>query len=239
LAAIKNADHLSKLSGRMFWVLIITHLVFTTACLIVALRIIRAKSDGDGDRPANPKSADNKESSPLATLFSLVVLSWAVVLVLYRPEPTKEPTKETPTHSASPRPVSNPYPVRQLGPVPIFPKSLPASLSDNSPEPEEIGPLRQALQDANPKSGDVLLLLGSADCTPFRGNEKREKNTKDANSELAERRAKTVGNRQEPTAEKLGVVIRSKALQQHSSCKEAPDLRGVYSFLIRSANLGH
>jgi hypothetical protein len=86
--------------------------------------------------------------------------------------------------------------------------------------PSEIDPLKKQLSE-NAKNGDLLLLIGSADCVPSR--------KPIDNYTLAFNRASEVSNR----LQNVVGVPDIRVLPQYDHCQGNADLRAVYPFLIR------
>jgi hypothetical protein len=79
------------------------------------------------------------------------------------------------------------------------------------------------------KSGDILLLLGSADCRAVK------KGGRWSNNEaLAAARADSAKHGLDGKPELSGVRVQAKPLPQHIGCRPSPDVRAVYPFLIQS-----
>jgi hypothetical protein len=79
-------------------------------------------------------------------------------------------------------------------------------------------------------AGDMLLLVGSADCKPFRqGGDGLD------NPMLAQNRARAVSEWLKPEMDARGVRVQVVPLDQHKSCRESEELRAVYPFLVHGA----
>lgn len=87
--------------------------------------------------------------------------------------------------------------------------------------------LRKQLDEKGPGKGDILLLLGSADCTPMRNG---------GNKKLAEDRAESVakGLRTSDLTKARDVMIDTYVLPQYTGCHADQNMRAVYPLLIRS-----
>ena len=75
------------------------------------------------------------------------------------------------------------------------------------------------------RSGDVLILLGSADCRAIHA-------PGDSNEMLAKRRADAVRNLLLPRNLLDPESIRTQSLLQHEKCRQSGDLRAVFPVLI-------
>jgi hypothetical protein len=76
----------------------------------------------------------------------------------------------------------------------------------------------------------MLLLVGSADCIPFRQAGDGHNNTA-----LAMERAKAVQEKLKPEMDARGVRLKMYNLDQHEGCRQTDVLRAVYPFLIHDA----
>jgi hypothetical protein len=83
--------------------------------------------------------------------------------------------------------------------------------------------LARSLEDESPKKGDILLLLGSADCTRY----------SKSNRQLALERAARISDELGPSLHGARVEDRYVLAQHGDGCKENMDLRSVFSFLIQ------
>lgn len=108
-------------------------------------------------------------------------------------------------------------------------KSLPAITRMGNSRPPEVDPTK--IEDlaselrAQGKEGDILLLLGSADCLPTRPN-----GVWKDNEELAGARANSVLTGLQGKLH--GVQSKSLAMPQYERCAKTLDMRAVYPFLI-------
>jgi preprotein translocase subunit SecG len=225
VAAIKNADHLSRLGRFSFGLLLILFALVVAALLFFCFMQRGNSSAKDTEETGGGNGEDEKKvvESPLNITFSLAVLLWAAIIVAYRAEKPPSPTKgSTPTAGQT---VSE----KLLSPVSGFqPYSSDVSkISKQYPEP--ISTLMSEVSMADPKPGDLLLLLGSADCTAIR---KRRM----TNGDLALYRAAAV---QKILQDQLrdSVRIEAKSLHQHESCSQSEDLRAVFPVLIQAKTL--
>ena len=161
-----------------------------------------------------PKASS--EGSLLTVGFSVLVLAW-VMLWTQRPQ-VSPPLPGQPTSQI----VAGPPSPSQLVPAPDFPLSS-VQFAKGSSTPTNIEPLTNSLS-GKVKTGDTLLLIGSADCAPI-------KKPLD-NYIVASNRASEVLKALKK--EHQGLEIQTIVLPQYSDCKETPSLRAVFPYLIRS-----
>ena len=143
------------------------------------------------------------------------MLGWAVVMVAYHvsaepPRPGEAKKEEVSVLS-----------VKRLAPVPVFMRG--------NADPGTAKAYRE-LKDsfvASRREGDMLLLLGSADCIEI------HKRAKD-NAELATKRAANV--RSQLLVDHAGKEgeIEIDSLPQYRRCGEMEDLRAVFPFLVHA-----
>ena len=213
LTAIKNAEKLSRLDRRMFWVAMVTFLGVAVVFLIWGMVRMR---EGDEGRADLDKGGEKKKlDSPLTIGFSALVLGWALVMVAYHagaepPKPGEAKKEEVSVLS-----------VKRLAPVPVFMRG--------NADPGTAKAYRE-LKDsfvASRREGDMLLLLGSADCIEI------HKSAKD-NAELATKRAANV--RSQLLIDRAGNEgeIEIDSLPQYRRCGEMEDLRAVFPFLVHA-----
>jgi len=161
----------------------------------------------------------NKDS--LLTLgFSLLVLTWTILLVAHRPEVYPPPFSDSNSKGIS---------ESLLDPAPKFDTGSwePVDLS-------EIEQLKKKLPVKGTGKGDILLLIASADCTAIKGRDHSPRN----NMELAEFRANRLREILQSAGfgEKGDLEIRTELLPQYGGCKGMKDLRAVFPFLITLTN---
>ena len=148
------------------------------------------------------------------TLFSFAILLWALMVVCYRAPAEKK--NEPPVQPASTK---------------VTAMMLP-SITDFSPyssavpnQETTIAGLASSAAEKGARSGDVLILLGSADCQAIHA-------PGDSNTSLAERRANAVRNLLLPRNLLNPTSIRVELLHQQEKCTESGDLRAVFPILI-------
>ena len=159
----------------------------------------------------------SSEGSLLTVGFSVLVLAWAMLLVAERPQVS--PLR--PSHYTS-QIVAGPPSPSQLVPAPDFPLSS-VEFAKGSGTVTDIRELKTNLS-GKVETGDMLLLIGSADCAPI-------KKPLD-NYIVASNRASEVLKALKK--EHQGLEIQTIVLPQYSDCKETPSLRAVFPYLIRS-----
>ena len=151
-------------------------------------------------------------ASPLAVGFSLAILIWAVVFVARPPEPKHEAkvTINPLMHDSLEEPISH------------FASGH--SMFEKPDENLQLRQLREAVEPYKNQKGDLLLLLGSADCSEIRNSEM-------TNNLLAQRRALGVReNLQKYLGTDLNIEIVTP--NQHQNCMGSGDMRAVFPILI-------
>jgi len=212
LTAIKNAEKLSRLDPWMFWAAMVAFLGVAVVFLVVGLWRMRAGNEGRAD--LDEGGEEKKLDSPLTIGFSALVLGWAVVMVAYHA------TAETPKQGEKKEEVTV-LSVKQLKPVPVFVRG--------NADPGKAKAYRE-LKDsfvASRREGDMLLLLGSADCIEI------HKSAKD-NAELAMKRAANVRSQLLVDGTGKEGEIEIDSLPQYRRCGEMEDLRAVFPFLVHA-----
>jgi hypothetical protein len=205
------APHLPSPNGRLLWIAVITLLAF--GGLLLWRGAVRQWYP--------PGMDQRKNESLLVDGISLFVLASVLVYL---------------AHAASvPRlPQSSPPPehVHPVG-VAVFPLTSVTGFMpgrEESSDPNAVQPLVKDLYEYKVQGTDILLLLGSADCTPI----KPRRGISD--EILAKSRANWVAGRlnQSPGFAEITVPqIAAPLLPQHSSCTGTKNLRAVHAFLIQ------
>jgi hypothetical protein len=232
LAAVQNADHLSKYGGSGFWAIAV--IIFVAVCVLMwGPSWLVAKDTGKG------KDGEKTQlvSFPVMS-FSVFVLGWTFVVVAHCSDcpTTKSPEVPCPNLTCTvPIPCcANVPPGREPSPSstaidkPVLLETRPYFASGKSdkydfatkhhPPPGASKSLDDLLGKI--KDGDLLLLLGSTDCKPFsRGN-----------GTLAAEREKTLGD----DIHRIRPALRIERvdIQQHDLCKDMDELRTVFPVLI-------
>jgi hypothetical protein len=162
----------------------------------------------------------SKIESPLSLFFSALVLLWALLVICYR-------QKES-------IPVQPPAPISSellLPPITGF-------IAGNSKYLDKNRILEQVTQQtiqkhkSDIKPEDLLLLLGSADCTAVR------KSLRKTNGDFASERADEVTDIVKGMKLLPEDHVIPMPLYQHESCKESADLRAVFPVLIKAEKSG-
>jgi hypothetical protein len=216
-AAIKGSEHLSRLSPITFYGVLVLFAAAGVFAVIFGWRQTRrganspvdARVAGEGNRPARGKMVE----SPMNTLFSFAILLWAVIMVCYRVpgEPVKPP----------PPPASTKVTMKMLPAIRDF-----SAYSQTVPNQEAtIASLANSAVANGARGGDLLILLGSADCRAIHA-------PGDSNSSLAKRRADAVRNLLLPRNLLDPENILADSLYQHEQCRESGDVRAVFPVLV-------
>src|SRR6202035_170882 len=82
------------------------------------------------------------------------------------------------------------------------------------------------VSNAAAKPGDLLLLLGSSDCTSI------QKSKDMTNKELARSRAENVRRMLLDSGPLTEKDVQAESLYQHQNCRESDDMRAVFPVLI-------
>lgn len=221
IAAVEHAEHLSKLCKGGFWGVAVVSLVIAGALIGVGIRRER------GLPPMTDRTGPGGEKKQLVSFvtmgFSMLILVWTFVVVGSCTDCsgcTGKGEAETPKCPNPPPPASSP----QTGVLKVIPlEPLPLFKAGSSRSVSGVDRLAQSLADKHPKENDVLLLLGSADCT---------RNSK-GNQQLVLDRAAKVSADLGPFLHKARVDDGNVLPQYKDGCRENKDLRTVFSFLIQ------
>jgi hypothetical protein len=190
------------------------------------LSVIRSKD------PEPVKTGSLVGAALLAFAFSAALLA-VVPPLLFHSEPVP------PQPAACPQ-CPPPTSVMAAEKISVF--SLPAikdlgdgrGAKDKKVDPTKIHQLTNNIEEKKAHDGDILLLLGSADCIPTRP--KKDGGLWDSNDELAKARADWVSTGLDGKAAVRGVKIEALPLPQHAHCGTTLDLRAVYPFLVHAEN---
>jgi len=163
------------------------------------------------------RSIAKDRDSFLSLGFSLLVLTWSILLVTQRPSVDAPPPDHLQSLGATESPLSQRRPKFEKG-----------SWEPNNPS--EIDALKERLPEKGKGRGDVLLLIPSADCTPLKPRVNGPRN----NTELAEYRADRVRRilKDSGFGGPDDLEIRAEVMPQRDGCDEDKDLRTVFPFLI-------
>jgi hypothetical protein len=219
IAVIEHAEKLSRLDFGSFWVVL--GIFGVIALVLIGLPFSRWGRDGG---PADVSARGEKKKVDFLPVmgFSLLVLLFVLVYLGYRQQPEQKgscPICIAP--GPPPTPAMSKLQIDPIDHTPLFEPGLHEHFRGSAEQ------LKQILE--NTHEGDTLLLLGSADCTSYTGE----------NAKLAQERANTIKKALESDADKRKVDIEARALKQHDSCKAADQLRAVFPVLIRPVSSGH
>jgi hypothetical protein len=238
--AFRHADKLSKVNESMYWAILRGFLLCAAILLLLFLAtaildLRKSNKPGVDPVPSAPpvtppaptswfeklenflvKGSESKseiKENYLSSLgFSLLVLLWAAVMVLYE---APQQTKKIPASDGSVAQES--IMVRPLVPLSDFVKGYP-EIKDQAQRDAWV----RSVLSTNIKPGDVLFLLGSTDCSRFRGG----------NSTLAQQRADQASMWLEPLRSR-GVEVVPGATTQQPECAPSDKLRAVFPFWIQ------
>ena len=165
------------------------------------------------------KSAPLLEDALISSGLALLVLLWVALLVPHR----------VPSAPSNPLPPPPPSAYSIAAPVPLDPSSF--AKGDWS-HPSHIEDLVTSLRGANPSPDDLLVLIGSADCTRVKPGAELPRN-----QDFAARRASQTWEaiNRDPGRPATLPRVQQIALPQYESCKDAEKLRAVFPYLLRAA----
>jgi heme/copper-type cytochrome/quinol oxidase subunit 2 len=222
-AVIKNPEHLSRLSwGGFFFVLIIFSAVTIVLLYLCRQQFLHHLSprDEEGEGSDGKHRTESKAvESPLNIVFSLAVLLWAVMIACYRAEPAIGPVQP----ATAPRLILH----ASLLEPPLsgfLPNSADPTKTTNPRA--DLGTLKTNVSNAGAKPGDLLLLLGSSDCTSI------QKSKDMTNKDLARNRAENVRHMLIASGPLTDKDVQAESLYQHQNCRESEDMRAVFPVLI-------
>jgi hypothetical protein len=213
--AIKEAEHLSRLDVGSYRLAEWAFLLLLAAFALLAFwKILK----GNESSSATPKGDQKKSKveSPLSLLFSLLVLLWALLVICYRQQQTVPVQPPPPTISSD----------LSLPSVSGFV----AGSSDKFLPKNTLDEFKQRLTKARAESiqpDDVLLLLGSADCTAVR------RSLETTNNQIARNRATTVAGIVRDMKLLPDDHVFDGSLYQSDRCTQSADLRAVFPVLIK------
>ncbi|RXH55719.1 hypothetical protein [Granulicella sibirica] len=246
---VKHADQYAKLSDKMYWWVLGGYLGISFAltvlfCLAIwrSLKIAgektrvaelmmgkaekepreeenQDKEDEDGAKDGKGKKSDKERekgflSSSSSLGYSVLVLLWAFAITAY-PAPSRGSAPGVETTALRPE---------ELSPVRQYVKGHELLRDSDKDQPRILG---DSLAKMHLTPHDIVLLLGSTDCTPFR------KGGEGNNPDLAQKRAVELGKALATRSELKDIHFTPLAVKQHERCLESADLRAVYPFLIR------
>ena len=218
IAVIEHAEKLSRLDAGSFWVVFVVFIAIALG--LIAWPFSRWGRDRDSADVSVRGEKKKVDSLPVMG-FSLLVLLFVLVYLGYRQQPEQKgscPICIPP--GPPPTPAISKLQIDPIEHTPLFDPGLHEHFRGSEEQ------LKQILK--NTREGDTLLLLGSADCTSYTGE----------NAKLAQDRANTIKKALESDANRGKVDIEARALKQHDSCKAADQLRAVFPVLIRPVSAG-
>lgn len=225
-----------------FWVIVASLASVGAAIALIGTALVRLRGQGNHPHPPAPvpgpiyapeEEREEKNRQGLLSI-SLLVYGFSAVLLALVPallfnseavHPEKKDCPQCPVTSAMP-----------AGQISVFPLSGINKLGDGGKATDsKINPTRiqnlvkEAVDLHGARAGDILLLLGSADCIPttLGGLWKN-------NEELEKARANWVKNALEGQPELSGLSRQTSTLPEYSGCRKSPDVRAVYPFLIHA-----
>jgi hypothetical protein len=229
---LEHPEHFSHLEpsrfSQVFYLFVGVTVVLVGMC---GFKIIRRDSSGANSSPKDAHSDDHQSrDAPLTLTFATFVLLWSLIGLAFHAEPQGDAhqvgggvTDTTKVgQAAPPRKTGSIWEIKPLEPVLSFGRgkhTLPGGLASARA-------FEQALKGASIKPSDVLLLIGSADCTPIRHTRKS------TNKDLAEMRASWLREQLDPLS--LKANARVVPIEQHEDCGASPGLRAVFPVLIRA-----
>jgi flagellar basal body-associated protein FliL len=216
------------------WVVAVSATSTVAGALLIVLAIVRLSAREGHQHPmgamATPEEERKEKNRQSLLAISLVVYGLSAILIALVPAmvfhseeitPDKKPPQATVMSSVS---VSKLSPISNLGDG--------GKPSDKIIDPNRILTLTKDATTHKTRAGDILLLLGSADCRPTKS--KARGGLWNNNEELADARANWVKKGLNGQLELSGVRVEARPLPQHSGCRETPDVRAVYPFLIQA-----
>lgn len=217
IAMIEHAEHLSKFCGKEFWGLIAIFGVIAIVLMVVGF-FVEGPADTDSGGGAK------KIASPLTMGFSLMILVVSFAVVARCPSCSSCGGGAGVDHGPGPSPGNSHVSVLNSTDVtsltkPLFGegKSSPASKVD-----ELKGEVLAGF-----KTGDKLLLLGSADCTRYsKGNDQL---AQDRSNEIKSQLKQLI-----PSLKDDDFVVASNSLPEYVTCQKTDNMRAVFPFLIHT-----
>ncbi len=225
-AMVTAARHLPKPGGTFYsWII---GLLFAAGLLLLLYGLYQQKRDQvPHTSPAHPLPLDvpppegspeeQTPDSPLILGFSLVLLA-ATLAFLAQPPAS---SNNEPVTSSNQRYEVTATPLDAV-------KSFGTSNDADKPETSQIEALKRQLAGIKTQSSDLLLLIGSADCTPITRRDSPWKTNDELAGARAEYLRKALAN-----PGPGGPVPTIFPLLQHPTCKPDAGLRAVYSSLFQ------
>ena len=200
---VAAAPHLTGLSGYLLWIAVLA--LIGSGILIGAFAALR--------------SPEAVKESLVVWSVSLCVLGAALACLPHFPHRQRqEPVASTPRGAET-------LDISHLDPVTGFALGA-KGLAGSHP----LAGFAKQLRDHNTKPSDILLLVGSADCTRVKPN------VRETNDTIAQGRAHWVATNLGPSEGLPSAALpqlQEQGLPQHSACASASDLRAVQALLIQ------
>jgi hypothetical protein len=228
--AIKEAEHLSRVDVGSYRIAEWSFVLLLVAFAVLAFWKI-AHSDNTpppapGVEGKSKLESPSKVESPLSLLFSALVLLWALLAICYRQE--HAPVPPTP-------PPANQKPIVGYRVLPAIPGFVPGR-SDQLKSGKGLHAVAQEIvqeaHDRGARPDDMLVLLGSADCTAVR------KPKELSNQALASNRATGLAAAVDSLKQFSPDHVKAESLHQGDSCTGSADLRAVVPLLIKQEYAG-
>jgi len=221
-------------SGQVpFWIIAVSLTATGVGALLIVDGLFQLRKDRMTDLAAPTASTEEERKERTRRSFeaaSLLVYGFSALLVALVPamvfngdDVGKKPCLDC-SHSA----------VMPPGELSVSKLSSMTSLGDGDEivDSARIQALISNASSMGMKSGDILLLLGSADCRAVKKGGRWPNN-----EALAAARANSAMQGLDSRPELSGVRVQAKPLPQHIGCAPSPDVRAVYPFLIQSKQL--
>jgi len=219
--AIKEAEHLARLDTTSYRIAEGAFLLLLVGFALLAWQKIRSSEGGSHSARGGEEEGKGKIESPLSLLFSALVLLWALIAVCYRYEPAPAPG------SPPPPPEKVKLDSKLLPSVHGFVAKRWDALISSQSKKEIAQQVVGAARDEGARPDDLLVLLGSADCTAVHTPKEL------TNKALAQNRATWLKVGIENTNWFNADHVIAGSLYQNEKCTESADLRAVFPVLIR------
>jgi hypothetical protein len=223
--AIKEAEHLARLDTTSYRIaecsFVLLLLVFA---VLAALRIFIPEPVPPA--PVAGEKEKAKVESPLSLMFSALVLLWALLAICYR----QQSAAITPAPPTTPQKTTVDYRLLRTVPGFVF-GSSDQLISGKSLQTVARDVVREA-HEKGAQPDDILLLLGSADCTAVR------KPGELSNQALASNRATGLAAIVDSLNQFSPDHVKADSLHQGDRCTKSSDLRAVFPLLIKQENAG-
>jgi hypothetical protein len=223
-AVIAKTSQFSRFDQQQGWALLVLALFGTVTLALATWFFHEIRQE-----PASAIGKDDPRLKSFAslwlTLFSVFVLLWVLVLVCF------QPAKENVGGAKIPPPLTELKVDDKLPAVAgfVFDEKdalLPKALRGEMPKEVQQNLIAKITED-KPAKGDVLLLIGSADCLTAHSYP-------GGNKGLAKDRAEWVAGKLRPETDALGLKLQTQPLETHEACRQADGMRAVYPILIQT-----